>query len=352
MNAIQKLEMPPFFDPANAGDFDYSPDVAQLKVVAEEWRKRYAIKPAANDQVRMVILDIDSQSDFSHKEGSLYVAGRSGEGAIKANAAIAAFEYSYLNRITSKRCTLDSHQPTQIFFPMAHLYADGSTLSSNTFVSVDDYSSGRIKANPYIAKELGANPTWLNQQYEYYCGQLESKGKKKLFLWDEHTMLGSKGHRLAGVIEEARLFHSYVRFAANSVELKGFNNFTEHYSIFEPEVTTLWNSKPMPGAQKNTQFLNTLLYFDIIIICGLASSHCVMESVRDLKKYIIDVDPKLASKVYIMADGTAPVVIPGVYDYTDDADAALEEFKNDGMNVVNSTEPLETWPGVAAIMGL
>jgi len=53
-----------------------------------------------------------------------------------------------------------------------------------------------------------------------------------------------------------------------------------------------------------------------------------------------------------MADGTAPVVIPGVYDYTDDADAALEEFKNDGMNVVNSTEPLEAWPGVAAIMGL
>jgi hypothetical protein len=41
-------------------------------------------------------------------------------------------------------------------------------------------------------------------------------------------------------------------------------------------------------------------------------------------------------------------VVPGVVDYTDDADAAFQRFVDAGMHVVRSTDPIETWPDLAA----
>ena len=41
------------------------------------------------------------------------------------------------------------------------------------------------------------------------------------------------------------------------------------------------------------------------------------------------------------------MVIPGVVDYTDEADAAFERYAAGGMHVVRSTDPIESWPGLA-----
>ena len=49
-------------------------------------------------------------------------------------------------------------------------------------------------------------------------------------------LLGSPGHALVEVIEEARLFHAYARTAAAPVELKGGNPLTENYSALSPEL--------------------------------------------------------------------------------------------------------------------
>jgi nicotinamidase-related amidase len=59
---------------------------------------------------------------------------------------------------------------------------------------------------------------------------------------------------------------------------------------------------------------------------------------------ILEHDPKLVSKVYLLEDCTSPVVVPGVVDYSDQADAAFQSFEAAGMHVVRSTQPLETWP--------
>ena len=52
--------------------------------------------------------------------------------------------------------------------------------------------------------------------------------------------------------------------------------------------------------------------------------------------------------VYLLEDCSSPVVVPGVVDYTDEADAAFERFAAAGMHVVRSTEPLAEWPGRSA----
>ncbi|MEW5961855.1 MAG: isochorismatase, partial [Chloroflexota bacterium] len=51
-------------------------------------------------------------------------------------------------------------------------------------------------------------------------------------------------------------------------------------------------------------------------------------------------------KVYLLEDCTSPVVIPGVVDYTDQAEAAFARFAQAGMHVVRSTDPIASWPGL------
>ncbi|HEY2655378.1 MAG TPA: hypothetical protein VGI55_06285 [Solirubrobacteraceae bacterium] len=57
---------------------------------------------------------------------------------------------------------------------------------------------------------------------------------------------------------------------------------------------------------------------------------------------------RLAERTYLLEDCTSAVVVPGVVDYTDEADAAFARFAAAGMHVVRSTDPMETWPGLAA----
>jgi nicotinamidase-related amidase len=54
-------------------------------------------------------------------------------------------------------------------------------------------------------------------------------------------------------------------------------------------------------------------------------------------------DRALAEKVYLLEDCSSAVVVPGVVDYTDEADAAFERFAAAGMHVVRSTEPIASW---------
>lgn len=352
------LPVPDFIDLDNVAVPDYSPDSRALFNEAQGWREKHDIKPAAGDGVKIHILDIDSQFDFSFPSGSLYVAGQSGAGAIDAHRNFVRFVYENLYRITQISCTMDSHLPVQVFFPTAHVRADGSSPESNTIISAEEYRRGDYRANPFVAKELGADPNWLTRQWIYYCEQLEKvdpdtgESKYQLLLWPFHCLIGSDGHPLVGSVQEVRMFHAFVRSAANVVQIKGGSPFTEHYSIFQPEVQTFWDGNPIPGVQKNTHLISTLLSSDVVIIVGLADSHCVKESINDFDREIKAQDPDLAKKVYIMRDCSASVVIPGVMDFTPMAEAAYDKWSNAGMHVVESTTPMEEWPGMDAILGV
>jgi len=202
-----------------------------------------------------------------------------------------------------------------------------------------------------MAAHLGVTQTWLNRQFTWYCAQLKQSGKFELSLWPYHCLIGSHGHELAGLIGEARLFHSFARGAANNLAMKGSNPLTEHYSIFQPEVSKTWDGRAIPGIRRNTALLNTLLRSDYVVIAGEAASHCLAWTTKDLLTHILSVDPKLAQKVYILRDCTSPVVVRDtagavLADYTREQVKAFGEFEGAGMHVVNSTDPVDTWPGV------
>jgi nicotinamidase-related amidase len=69
-------------------------------------------------------------------------------------------------------------------------------------------------------------------------------------------------------------------------------------------------------------------------------------TIDDLLTEVRARDPKLVEKVYLLEDCTSPVVVPGVVDFTDEADRAFRRFVTAGMHTVRSTEPIHAWPGI------
>ena len=115
--------------------------------------------------------------------------------------------------------------------------------------------------------------------------------------------------------------------------------------MLRPEVLESADGRPI--AQKNTRFIQKLLDFDAVIIAGQAKSHCVAWTIDDLLTEIQVKDPDLAQKVYLLEDCTSPVVVPGIIDFTDQADAAFDRFAKAGMHLIKSTDAIETWPGLS-----
>jgi nicotinamidase-related amidase len=345
-----RLPMPDFFDPRRASDFSYRPDAATLAGAAATWRKQHQLRPAAADETRVHLLLIDVQKDFCFPDGTLYVAGRSGTGAIDDSRRIAELIYRNLGAITEITATMDTHLAYQIFFPSFWLDRTGAPLAAHRVVSADEVAGGEVRPDPAIAKWLcGGNYTWLCKQVLHYTRELERAGKYQLYLWPPHCLLGSEGHALAGIVHEARLFHAFARTAQSSVEVKGGNPLTENYSVLRPEVLSRFDGAAL--AQRNTGFVRTLLAADAVVIAGQAASHCVKSTIDDLLGEIAASDPALAAKVYLVTDCMSAVTVPDgkgglSADFTAQAEAALQRFADAGMHLVTSTTPISSWPGI------
>lgn len=348
----ENLPLPDFFDPNRADSWAYRPDPAALARHASDWRRAHDIRPSGADEYQVHLLLIDVQKDFCLPEGSLYVAGRSGTGAIDDSRRIAEFVYRNAGAITAITATMDTHFAYQIFFPAFWLDSAGAPLEAHRVITTDDVASGQVRPNPAIARWLcRSNYTWLCRQVRHYCATLEAAGKYQLYLWPPHCLLGSDGHALVGIIHEAHLFHALVRGSQSWVEVKGGHPLTENYSVLRPEVTTRHDGAPL--AQRNTQFLDTLLAADAVIIAGQAASHCVKSSIDDLLDEIAATDVALARKVYILTDCMSAVTVPDgmgglAADFTADAESALDRFADAGMHLVQSTQPMTSWPGLGA----
>jgi nicotinamidase-related amidase len=291
------------------------------------------------------MLIIDQQNDFCQPEGTLFVAGHSGDAAIQDSKRIAEFLYRNIDVLSNVEATLDTHFGYQIFSPSFWLDQNDQHPDPHTIVTTDTIDKGEFRPNPAVANFIcKGNYSWLQKQCRFYTEQLEKAGKYQLYLWPGHCILGSTGHALVGVIQEATMFHGFVRGIQPGRVIKGGNPLTENYSVLSPEVIERFDNKPL--AQRNVGFIEQLLHSDAVIICGEASSHCVKSTIEDLLDAINQQDPELAKKVYIMKDCMSSVVVPGVMDFTPQADAALQRFEAAGMHVVESTSDIGNWNGI------
>jgi nicotinamidase-related amidase len=338
------LPVPPHFAPERVGEVWRVPYEERARE-AREWALRQGIEPASRDTFRVCLVVVDVQNTFCTPGFELFVAGRSGTGAVDDSRRLCEFLYRNLDRITQVVPTLDTHQAMQIFHATWLVDGEGRRPDPYTLVSADEVEAGRWTVDADVAESLGLDVDYTRRQLLDYTRKLERGGKYQLTIWPYHALLGGIGHALVSAVEEAVFFHAIARTSQPRFQVKGENPLTEHYSMLGPEVTTGPDGEPL--GEKNQPLLDELLEFDAVIVAGQAKSHCVAWTIDDLLAGT-EVDRALAGKVYLLEDCTSPVVVPDVADYTEEADAAFARFAAAGMHVVRSTQPIETWPELGA----
>ena len=342
------LPVPDFFD-ASRVDQVWRVPYQERARQAEEWAREHRIPPASADRVRLCLLAIDVQNTFCLPDFELFVAGRSGRGAVEDNVRLCRFIYRNLGVLTAITPTLDTHTAMQIFHPVFWVNAAGEHPAPFTVITAEEVEKNAWRVNPAMAGAIGQpeageqDGAVLEKHVRHYVHRLTEGGKYPLIVWPYHSMLGGIGHALVAAVEEAVFFHCQARRSQTSFEIKGVNPLTENYSVLRPEVLDTYDGQPI--ARKNTALIQKLLAFDAVIIAGQAKSHCVAWTIDDLLAEILPADPRLFQKLYLLEDCTSPVVSGGV-DYTDLADAAFRRAAEAGVHVVRSTDPIDAWPGL------
>jgi nicotinamidase-related amidase len=337
------LPLPPHFDPAKVGGV-WKVSYLEREKDARAWARLNSLTPACDDRFRICLVAVDVQNTFCIPGFDLYVAARSGSGAIDDSRRLTEFIYRNLRVITQICPTMDSHNAMQIFHPIFLVNDRGEHPAPFTLVSEEDIRQGVWRFNPRLCFSFRIDQEKGQELLLHYTKELREGGKYDLTIWPYHGMLGGIGHALVSSLEEAIFFHSIARYSQPDFHVKGDRPFTEHYSVLGPEVQEGPHGEVL-GA-KSEKFFSKLQEFDAVLIAGQAKSHCVAWTIADLLRDIIARDRSLVEKVYLLEDCTSPVVVPGVMDYTEAADAAFKKFADAGMHVVRSIDPIETWPGM------
>ncbi|HSQ26968.1 MAG TPA: hypothetical protein VLM80_07570 [Anaerolineales bacterium] len=339
------LPLPDFFYPASVERI-WNVPYQQRAQDARSWSAQYQIAPASTDELRTCLLAVDVQNSFCMPGFELFVGGLSGMGAVEDNQRLCEFIYRNLPSITHICATLDTHHAMQIFHSVFLINENNEHPQALTLVSHQDVLENKWKITPQVAEILGMTPEDGHDYLLHYTKQLQDQEKYDLTIWPYHVMLGSIGHALVPAVEEAIFFHNIARYDQVEFQVKGSNPLTEHYSAIGPEV--LRNHKEQEIDHKSQHILSLVQNYDRLIIAGQAKSHCVAWTIDDLLQQILAIDESLVGKIYLLEDCSSPVVIPGVIDYSQAADAAYQKFASVGMHLVKSTEPVHQWPGFIA----
>jgi nicotinamidase-related amidase len=339
---MSQLPLPPHFQPNRVGEVWRVPYEDRARE-APAWAEEHGLAPASDDSFRLALLAVDVQNTFCIPGFELFVGGRSGRAAVDDSRRLCEFIYRNLGVITQIFPSLDTHHAMQVFHAIWLVDEHGNHPDPFTLVPVEDVESGRWRMNTPVARALGIDADYAQRHLLHYARRLAEGGKYDLTIWPYHAMLGGIGHALVSALEEAVFFHGTARHSNPEFQVKGDNPLTEHYSMLGPEVTEGSDGDPLGG--KNRPLIEKLLGFDAVVIAGQAKSHCLAWTIDDLLEEE-EIGVRLAERTYLLEDCTSPIVVPGVVDYTAEANAAFERYAAAGMHVVRSTDPIDGWSGL------
>jgi nicotinamidase-related amidase len=342
--AMRELPVPGHYEPSRVGEVWRVPYEDRAREAAA-WAEQHGLGRATDDSLRLCLLLVDVQNTFCIPDFELFVAGRSGTGAVDDNRRLCEFIYRNLATITQVFPSLDTHNAMQVFHAIWLVDEQGNHPDPYSLVSHEDVEAGRWKVDEAVAEALGLDVDYAARHLEHYTRALAEGGKYDLTVWPYHAMLGGIGHALVPAVEEAVFFHGVARHSRPEFQVKGDNPLTEHYSMLGPEVTEGPDGDSL--GETNTLLVDKLLAFDAVVVAGQAKSHCLAWTIDDLLEDEGVRERELAERTYLLEDCTSAVVVPDSVDYTDQADAAFERYAAAGMHVVRSTDPVESWPGLA-----
>src|SRR6266516_1204702 len=96
---MRELPLPAHFDPDRVGEVWRVPYEDRVRE-ASAWADEHSLGRAAGDSFRLCVLAVDIQNTFCIPDFELFVAGRSGTGAVDDNRRLCEFLYRNLGEIT------------------------------------------------------------------------------------------------------------------------------------------------------------------------------------------------------------------------------------------------------------
>eukprot|EP01031_Cornospumella_fuschlensis_P038252 gene38250-46482_t len=212
-----------------------------------------------------LLLIIDPQVDF-HEGGALAVPGATAD-----TSRIADLIRNHVGAIDSVVVTLDSHHREHIAHALFWQDANGDWPPVFQRITHQDVVDGRWLPRDSVFLEHCLS----------YTKALEEKNRFTLTIWPAHCIIGSPGHAVHPVLQEALGLWSAENGKEVQYVMKGMNNLTEMYSVLQAEVPLADD----PRTQLNTQLLSSLRAARKVVVAGQALSHCVNYSVRDLVQH-------------------------------------------------------------------
>src|SRR5574340_522364 len=164
--------VPEFFNPTRvdkAWHVDYETRAHQ----AAEWAAEHRIAPAAADTRRTWLLLVDEQNTFCLPDFELFVAGKSGRGAVEDSIRLCQFIYGNLGRISQITATMDTHNAIQIFHAIFLVDEAGAHPEPYATIHAEDVRNGKWKFNAALADHLGISPEYGQEMLLHYVSELE-----------------------------------------------------------------------------------------------------------------------------------------------------------------------------------
>ncbi|MBI5961593.1 MAG: hypothetical protein HY866_22825 [Chloroflexi bacterium] len=305
-------QWPAFYTPNKVGTL-YVPDTVAAVTLGREAN----LPPAEQDRPRVILLLVDPQVDFIHTDGSLSVPG-----AIADTQRTIEWLLRNASQVSAVAASLDSHIPTQIFYPTWWINAQGEHPAPFTAITGEDVDQKRWR------------PVFERSWSQRYVHQLEQSAKKALMIWPYHTMIGAPGYNITPALYETIVYHSAARQSHPTFLHKGSIAKTEHYSLLEPEVKVRGEAQ----GGLNKPFLHMLASYDLIYVAGQAKSHCVLETINSVMRYFKD-QPDQIARWRVLVDCMSSVAHP-VIDFETMAHQALAVHAGQGLRLVRSTDPI------------
>jgi nicotinamidase-related amidase len=297
-------------------------------------------------KIRVTI--IDPQNSFCKVVGDLndpVAAGKEqqrlhdGELCVKGAWAdmerVAAMIRRLGDKIDEIDVTLDSHHLLHISHPI--WWRNLASDQPPTPFTLLREEKGNIIGSQFIngsMQDVGEfttyRPSYLKKSLDYLKALANAK-RYPHCIWPPHCLIGTVGHAIVAPLADAIFEWEQKNFASANKITKGSNHFVEHFSALQAEVT----DPADPSTQLNTDFLDSIIESDEILLCGEASSHCLANTVRDMFKGFKDGNDFIR-KAVLLKDGTSPV--PGFQNFEDDF---LKEMTSKGMRVTTTVDYLK-----------
>ena len=169
---MTNLPIPSFFDAQKVGEVWRVPYEERAKQ-ASDWARQHGLEAAAASKRRIWLLLVDVQNTFCIPDFELFVAGRSGRGAVEDNVRLCQFIYHNLGVITHISATMDTHLSQQVFHAIFFVDNDGNHPAPYTNIQASELKTGKWKFNPALAPRFGITAEYGRQMMIHYADELE-----------------------------------------------------------------------------------------------------------------------------------------------------------------------------------